>query len=63
MTPTQALHTLGAILDMLERLLPGFHTLPDHADLTEARAAIADVHARLERALMEDSTLRKDTSP
>jgi hypothetical protein len=63
MTPFQALHALETILDMLERLLPGFHTLPDHADLTEARAAIQDVHARLERELMADSTLRREDTP
>ena len=60
MTPTQALHALETILDMLELLLPGFHTLPDHADLTEARAAIADVHARLALEIADNERLLED---
>jgi hypothetical protein len=55
MTPSQALQALDTMLDMLDRVLPGFHTLPDHADLTEARAAIEDVRARLERQIAEDA--------
>jgi hypothetical protein len=60
MTTLRDLHALQAILDMLELLLPGFHTLPDHADLTEARAAIADVHARLARDIAEQVRYLED---
>jgi hypothetical protein len=55
MTPSQGLQALDTMLDMLDRLLPGFHTTTDRADLTEARAALEDVHARLERQIAEDA--------
>ena len=55
MTPLVALRSMETILDMLEILLPGFRSTIDHADLTEARAAIQDVHARLARQIAEDT--------
>ena len=55
MTSRHALQMLDTMLDMLDRLLPGCSTI-DRADLTEARAALEDVQARLERQIMEETS-------
>jgi hypothetical protein len=55
MTPTQALGALEALLETLDRLLPGVHTAVDRADLHEAHIAIDDVARRLERSLEGDA--------
>ena len=54
MTSRHALQMLDTMLDMLDRLLPGCSTI-DRADLTEARAALEDVQARLERQIIKSS--------
>jgi hypothetical protein len=54
MTPRRALDALEAMLDTCDRLVPGFRTEADRADLTEARAARDDLARRLERDMAED---------
>lgn len=60
MTPPQALRSLEAMLDTLDRLLPGLHTAIDRADLTEARIAMDDVARRLARSLERDAAGREE---
>ena len=55
MTPRHTVQILDLMLDMLGLLLPNFPATIDRADLTEARIALEDVRARLERQLMEDT--------
>ena len=54
-TPRHAVQLLDLMLDMLGLLFPDFHAPIDRADLTEARIALEDVRARLERQPMEDT--------
>lgn len=61
MMPRDALQHLDRVLDTLERLLPGFHTADDHAALTEARLALADVAQRLADDLARDDARVKET--
>ena len=56
MTPRHTAQVLDLMLDMLGLLLPSFPAAIDRADLTEARIALEDVRARLERQLMEDTS-------
>lgn len=55
MTPRHTVQILDLMLDMLGLLLPTFPATIDRADLTEARIALEDVRARLERQLGEET--------
>ena len=61
MTPSQALAHLEAMLTLLDRLMPGFHTDVDRSDLHEARFALADVTSRLARAIAAQTVGLEET--
>lgn len=63
MTPSHALQALETIVSTLDRLLPGFHTTNDRADLTEARASLEDVARRLEAEIAQEQTRAEEEAP
>jgi hypothetical protein len=63
MTPREVWNHLYSLIDILGRLIPGFHTLEDRAALAQARAALEAVAARLGRDIAREDALVEEKTP